>query len=613
MHMSPSMLLPTRRILRWLSGGLVLGFVLLTTLGTSITARFPLNFTAGSDSKQPQRQVLRSRPTIDRGIHPRIPCKGPRGDLLDGTNRADIPQASYDLSGVTYSEPTFGSYEALNLSKGWLTFGERYGPYGYDVSSTSSAEDEWSNVDWANLQSDCARLNHAKFGDLNTIDKAHRLRMFAGELVDAAPRFDTGRQAIVLRTWSSYEYHPEDFWNLRSIITEASLATNGEYQVFLLVDLKCGEDCKDAFSDRGVYDRVLNESVPEEFRGLAVLFNEELQRSWYPDIVEYRSMYQIMQPFQLFAHFYPEFDHYWQIEMDARFTGHVGDMLQKFSRFGRRQPYKQARERASWAYMSSIHGAYDDFSAKINTSLQGGATIWGPDRIRDVEPIGFTVPGTPQEDVFSLGVGHDADLLLLSPLDDVRRSENWVFKHWFHGFSEHDISRHMAVPAQARASHDLLEAVHRAQHYQGLRIASEATLPSWALWLGLKVVSLPIPRFQYPERDYAELNWAANGGVPEQFGDGIANGGGTYRGFGFFLRPLTFDWWSSLCDPVFEHWIGTYRNKTAEELKTNPEHIEYAIVSNEMPWFMREVSGRVYVPEMIMHPRKSNRYHAPSR
>ncbi|KAF2208382.1 hypothetical protein CERZMDRAFT_87766 [Cercospora zeae-maydis SCOH1-5] len=109
--------------------------------------------------------------------------------------------------------------------------------------------------------------------------------------------------------------------------------------------------------------------------------------------------------------------------MDTRFTGHVGKMLQAFDTFGREQPYKQARERTSWDYMSSIHGTYRDFSATINQSLHGGATIWGVDEVQKVKPIGPTLSLKPEEDDFQIGLGRDADLLLFGQLNDARRFE----------------------------------------------------------------------------------------------------------------------------------------------------------------------------------------------
>ncbi|GIZ47863.1 hypothetical protein CKM354_001094300 [Cercospora kikuchii] len=601
----------SNRILRFAAVVLLLSLFLLIFSWQS-TASWPSKIT-GTLSTEPQ--IPRVDPGSDnRARQPRISCKGVRGALIDAGNNVDIPQASAELSSVAYTEPTFGSYKALNLSQGWMTFKQRYGPYGYSNASAAQSEVDWDSVDWGQLQSVCAESNRERFGHLDFFEPGPRFRNVGDTHLPEASREKTGRQAIVLRTWSTYEYHPEDLWNLRSIITEAALATNADYQVFLLIDLKCSDqpECKDVFSNYTQYNHVL-ESVPKEFRSISVLFDESLQRNWYPKTEEYRSMWQIMQPLQLFAHFYPEFDHYWQIEMDTRFTGHVGKMLQGFDKFGREQPYKQARERASWAYMSSIHGTYSEFSAKINQSLHGAATIWGPDTINNVTPFGPTLPLKPEDDDFQVGVGKDADLLLFGQLNDVRRfekQEDWVFRDWYLGGFADNIPRYMSVPAQARASYDLLEAIHRSQHQSGLRVPSEATLPSWALWLGLKVVGLPLPLYQYPERQHHELNWVRNGGLPNRMPDGIANGAGNYRGssLAFFTRPVTFDWWSSLADPVFEHWMGTYGDRSQDG---DLEHPEYAVVPNELPTFMREFDGEVYMPELIVHPRKSNSYHAP--
>lgn len=657
------MLFHASRALRLTAALTLLCFLVLVLCWRSLIT-LPQRSSSSSSSIEPHRlpqsQVLRdwSDDKSTTTTHPRVPCTGARGHLLDSSNVVDVPRPTQRDFGRDYPEPTFGSYDALGLSKGWMTFEQRYGPYGYERNSSSETRRaaaaplavDWNSVDWGGLVDECVKVNAARFRLPEVISqRRRRFRLFHDddeqdqELEDAeVPQHETGQQAIVLRTWSTYEYHPEDLWNIRSIITEASLATNGDYRVFLLVDLKCGEACQDVFRNATLHQEILEQSVPREFQQMAVLVHEGLQRSWYPRVEETRSMWQIMQPLQLFAHFYPEFDHYWQLEMDARFTGHVGNMLRAFDTFGREQPYKQARERASWAYMSSQHGTYSEFSSAINASLRGNATIWGPDRIKNVEPLLLppnrnhdALPASPLHDNFTHALHRPADLLLLTQLNDVRlfeRHADWVFAEWYLGGFTPNIPRYMSVPAQARASYSLLEAIHRSQHEQGLRVASEATLPSWALWLGLKIVGLPIPRFQFPERERHELGWVLNGGLPfsaaeggGKFADGIAKGDGVYRGssLGFFLRPMTFDWWSSLCDPMWEWWMmleGDKEEETKEEKEEEERkrknldgnHPEYVLVpKKELPGFMHMVDGEVYMPEMLLHPRKSNLYHAP--
>jgi len=302
-----------------------------------------------------------------------------------------------------------------------------------------------------------------------------------------------------------------------------------------------------------------------------------------------------MQPLQLFAHFYPEFDHFWQIEMDTRFSSNVGSMLQGFHSFSTSQPYKQARERASWAYIPQIYGSYDQFSRAINETMEGNATVWGPVKIKELDPVGPTPPVKEgRDDDFEWGVGHDADLVLLDQLNEVSRFdriEDWVFKDWLGGGLAGDVPRFSNVPAQARASYDLLQAAHRAQHDLGLRVPSEATLPSFAAWHGLKTISIPTPKFQFPERDIGELAFVLNGGDPGTFKDGIANGPGQYRSssLGFFIRPMTWGWTMGLPDLIFDHWMN------------DPKDTE-----GERPPFMLESQGSVFAPGLILHPRKTN-------
>lgn len=310
-----------------------------------------------------------------------------------------------------------------------------------------------------------------------------------------------------------------------------------------------------------------------------------------------------MQPIQLLAHFFPEFDHFWQFEMDARFTGHVGKMLEAFDKFSTKQPYKQSLERGSWEYIPKVHGTYQEFSEGVDKAMKGGASVWGPVKVKNIEPIGPEPPSKEAiDDAFEWRAEQEADLVLLGQVSDVRRiqsQDDWVFRDWHLGNFGQDfgkLPRYMSVPAQARASWELLEGIHRAQHEHGLAVASEGTLPSFAVWLGLKIVALPIPKYQYPSRDILELNFVKNG---NGFADGIANGPAVSRGssLAFFVRPMTWDWWSSLCDPVFDHRMGVRPKKDDGGPHRDPVYVQ---VPEELPTFMAEVNGTVYMPSVIM-------------
>jgi hypothetical protein len=187
-----------------------------------------------------------------------------------------------------YPQPLGGSYEALLLNKSWLTADSRYGPYGYgdeDAAGYSRSRVEWDSVNWASLQDNCLARNEFRFRNPSNITAhpmlglMHRIR--SAKMVSPVrdSRQTTGRTAIVLRSWDSYDYKKEDMINLRSLIVETSLSSGAEYAVFLLVHIK--DKSKGIFSSDANYQAALNDAVPPELRGITVLFDESLLESWY--------------------------------------------------------------------------------------------------------------------------------------------------------------------------------------------------------------------------------------------------------------------------------------------------------------------------------------------
>lgn len=191
--------------------------------------------------KQPQlRSVPLAVPTISRGPSgksaaksPIVACRGPRGGRLNDIGSQDLPTPLHSLNNISHPNPTTGSYDEIGLEKTWLSFEQRYGPYGYGEQEDSYAFPlvDWEMTDWGKLQTDCLRDNqhdHGAFNETGGASAATRFRLHGSgpEFVPSTSK--TGRQAIVLRTWSTYEYKDEDLWNIRSIITEASLATGSK-------------------------------------------------------------------------------------------------------------------------------------------------------------------------------------------------------------------------------------------------------------------------------------------------------------------------------------------------------------------------------------------------
>lgn len=467
---------------------------------------------------------------------PPVSCVGPRGLRLNESIDDQLQPSFHDP--YIYPEPISGSFEALGLNKSWNTVDERYGPYGFrqTVEDYKYSQVDWDKVRWGSLQDQCAQEDSPRLPNHFNLTSIRRFQYrqdyssarFSGNpakissVRDAREKY--GKQAIVLRTWSTYPYTEDDKQNLRSIVAEAALASHGKYIVFLLVDVKDLDGY--IHSDDTGYASVLEKFVPQEFRDMAVLFDTTMLESWYPAVLEHSPFWQMMQPLQLFSQLYPEFDHYWQLEMDVRITQHVGQILDAFDKFGEEQPRKQSHERASWSYMPQFYGTYADFTQKVNLAMPNGTGTWGPTHIgEEISPIGPKPPSPKPYDTeanWKWGVGEPADLLLFNTLMDVRRLEDWPFRHWHYGFTkDKDLPFWHSPSAQGRASWNLLNAIHHAQSQQDLRIPSETTLPSFALWHGLKLVSLPLPNSQDPERNRDELNfvlqWWRHRTIPGRF------------------------------------------------------------------------------------------------
>ncbi|KAK3896759.1 hypothetical protein C8A05DRAFT_39692 [Staphylotrichum tortipilum] len=541
------------------------------------------------------------RPATDRDTRikewpaapPRVACPGP-GHANDGHLHETI------LDGLPYPRPLFGSYTTLNLSQTWLTASSRYGPYGF--------RSPWnSTTDWTALQNACLALNAHRLANSTALSPGQpRFRLRGADETLPPPKADdsptpagtASRTAIVFRAWEGYVYTPEDLANLRATTAETGLRMGGEYSVFLLVDVK--NSSRGVFTSPAAYQRALEELVPAEFRGMAVLFDETLLKSWYGRVGTHDATYQIMQPLQLFGAFYPEFGHVWQLELDLRFTGHAGRYLGALEEWGRRQPRKQAAERSTWFYMEGVHGEYGELVGAVNDSVAGGGGIgWGGVKVPEISsPIGPTPPvADPREDNFEWGVGDEADFIALVPCASMPHLRDWAWRNWQRGFRARPPGW-MCQPAMGRASRALLGAVHHAQAERGLAMHSEATLSSFALWHGLKLVAPPQPIFQDPRWDPAAMNEVYNGAgkVAEHKTKGMvgmANGEVMYHmsPWDEVTQAASFWWGSAFPGRIYDAWLDRAGNGTAE--------VPYLL------W--KSPDGEVYAPNMMLHPIKTNK------
>ena len=92
------------------------------------------------------------------------------------------------------------------------------------------------------------------------------------------------RSAIVFRAYDGFKYTSDMLRVMRSVITELVLGSGGEYEAYLLLQVK--DDSKPIFTDPTVYERVVHESVPKEFWNITILWNEALWGEEYPNLPE---------------------------------------------------------------------------------------------------------------------------------------------------------------------------------------------------------------------------------------------------------------------------------------------------------------------------------------
>lgn len=287
---------------------------------------------------------------------------------------------------------------------------------------------------------------------------------------------------------------------------------------------------------------------------------------------------------QILALHYPEFDHFWQVELDMRFLGDAGKFLDRVGMVARNEPRKQALERSSFWHMIAEIGDYGELFRAVDEVNKGGSHVWGPLRIPEIDPIGPEPPTPdPRDDNFEWGVGEDADAVVMSYCMNANIPNRWFFRDWIQGFSGGvETPRFYCPPAIMRGSRPLLLAIHQAQLEQGVRIPSEATLPSFALWHGLKLSFPQHPVFHRDKDDHKMRGEWWRGG-PRASSTGLCPDSSEHpRGLG-----LTFWWESDWPRKVFSAWTGRPLEEGAK-----------------IPWILYEQDGQLWAPNIIMHPVK---------
>ncbi|KAK3386111.1 hypothetical protein B0H63DRAFT_450096 [Podospora didyma] len=562
-----------------------------STLSNSLTESLNNIIPPGPDTRVPPRRMSSNNtlPPLEK----RVFCYGPRGHLLGQSPEDDLKEIELEMP---YPMPFAGSYEAMGIDLTFMTADSRYGPYGYgeDKDTYTRTRVDWDTVDWGRLQNACFDRNRHRFPDTAVgLENTQTSYRFAYKNQTRGPEIrhwhehrPTRRTAIVLRVWRGYEYMPEDMFNIRSLIAETALKSGGEYHVILLVDMKDYEG--NIFGSEEEYQQGFkNAGVPPEFRSIAILWDSRLLQSWYSGIEEHRTMWQVYQPMQLLALHYPEFDHFWQLELDVRFTGDAGKYLDRLTSVARNEPRKQALERATFWHMQQMIGEYEDFFDEVNKLHNNSAKIWGPLRVPEILPIGPEPPTKfAQDDKFKWGVGEEADVIVTSYCTNVLNAHEWVFQGWLGGFRAGlKTPRFFCPPAITRTSRALLFVQHEAQMTQNIRVPSEATPTSFALWHGLKFSFPQHPIFWESRDDFDTMEkWWKGGPAKSSTGIGPDNVNHP-RGYG-----LTFWWESDFPRKIYDAWQGRRLDDGVP-----------------FPWLLTRHEEKIYAPSMILHPMKHAR------
>ncbi|THY80515.1 hypothetical protein D6C93_09875 [Aureobasidium pullulans] len=509
-----------------------------------------------------------------------VSCKGPRGQTLDKSPE-DLVHAWPQLP-QNFPNISVGSDLGIDLNS-CFDRESRYTPY----DSTAKNAPDWGSVRWGELQNDCLSKNKERYGEhqrksmqlrpSRTMPKEDESTQHAESTNAAKPHH---RTAILIRTWEGYVYTENDLQAIRSLVTETSLLSGGEYQVYLFVNVKQRD--ADIYDNEETYNSVLHAVVPEELRDISVLWTEKVCEEWYPKVGDWQVYWMQFMPLQWFSKTHPEFDYVWNWETDARYTGNPYHFLEQVSFFAQKMPRKHLWERNARFYLPEAHGDFQSYLADTdgaiaNATKQGNMTpVWGALPYASTQiPIGPKPPTRQEDDDFSWGVGEEADLITLQPIWDPNDTQ-WSYRHkiWnfipgvrpiftaengaaegFYHEGFETIPRRVFINTLARFSKRMLHAMH-VENLNGRSMQAEMWPATVALQHGLKAVYAPHPIWSshhWPAW-YADAIFNADAGIPARWSQQFDSAYAHDREVNF----KTWSWYYATDFPkiLFWRWLG---------------------------------------------------------
>lgn len=514
-----------------------------------------------------------------------VPCDGP-----SGRNPDDIQ--TFKGRPEKFPAPSFGSYDVVGVDPN-LCYerSSRLGQYGLQIQwDASHKRMDWTRVEWGRLQQECLEKNKARFEKSALSSDNYRYESAMAASVDApsadelkkqreAPRLKgrapagnnsslpairpenppESRTALLLRSYTGRMYTDNEKQVMRSLISELSLRTGGQYQVFLLVQVKDNLE-ELALWDPDTYRYVLQTQVPKEFHDIAILWGSYEVQGMYPllDTLEASTVHNAQWlSVQKFMQEHPEFDYVWNWEVDSRVMGHHYDWLTKIEEFAKKQPRKGLWERNERYYIPAVHGEYNTTYRKLVEKASKGNMVWGAPELPFINPVGPRAPvSSPNDDNYEWGVGEDADLITLSPMFDPVES-NWILRNqvWQYNDTTHnstELPRRATIITQARLSRRLVEAMNE-ENKKGNHVGSEMAPATVALLHGLKAVYTPMPVFMdRPFPAESLMKWFNPGP------GGVTGGPGSPAGWGLEHRFQGVSWYFRAVPPqrMYNNWMG---------------------------------------------------------
>ncbi|KAJ5179264.1 hypothetical protein N7492_002474 [Penicillium capsulatum] len=547
-------------------------------------------------------------------------CEGPDGVDLDRSNPLDMMMV-YPGNQKEFPRPKVGAFEAVDLDDQVCADRySRYGMYGYSSLQQSLNPINWNNVTWGELQSKCFSRNAGRYEfDRDDTDQVLPLpNHFTppdNETKHGSLNYKS-RTAVLLRTWHDMFWTENLKYYVRSLIVELALHSGAEYEVIILVHVK--KDWESIYHSNGTVDNAAIQNlkdlfIPPEFHDMVVFFSEKTLEAWYPDVEDHRPEFQTYQAVQLLSQTQRNFDFYWQLETDSRFTGHTYHFFERAIQFARNQARKYLWERNAYFYIEDTHGPWDQFVEMVDHEIseKNAHSVWGPVPKAGVSPIGPQPPvSQPSDDDYEWGVGDEADFLTFLPIFDPTETEWARAKDMWNlppestgGDPAKEIPRRGTLGTMSRLSTTLLNQMHHAQ-LNGWGLASEMTPATFSLWHGLKAVHVPHPIYVDGKWTPNQLAGILNHGSAEKMNAGPDSVWSLNHLVDHVLYRMSYLFTTQTGEDLFRRWMG-YKVDPRENDNGLSRQDPYGRTWVESGDLREDLYGHLCYPSFFLHSVKN--------